>query len=98
MEVGEVEAAQSPGLRRKVQDYSWLQNMANEMVKDGRRFIPTEEIWSRPEVQQRQLSKGELSHMFSSMFNIYTADHRVDGRAVKCYVMPLESRLDSEGT
>lgn len=96
MRITELSMEQSPVVAKAVDEWGWLESVANEMYASQRDIIPTKEIYTLPIVKAHGVSKGKLSEMLNAMFNITTADKWYHKVRQKCYIMGTESVFKGE--
>jgi len=94
---------QSAGIKGKVDEWGWLENMVNtKMLKidsNGiqQEWIPQNEVMSYDEVREHHLSRTEVTHLLKELFQIENKWTSVDGKKCTAYRMPLYAQLTNAG-
>lgn len=87
----EFEAALSveeqPHMIQYKEDWKWLRLLTDEMLEDGRRYIPAAEIMNNPLVKQSQYTQIKLSNELKRQYGIKTKFVRPNGKGdqMTCY-------------
>lgn len=86
-----VEMESTPEHRRVVDEWGWLNKIADDLINRDDHFIPAEDFYYHPEVLKRQMGKRELTEKLGLLVpGLRTETKKINGYRQTVYIVPDE--------
>lgn len=82
---------ESPVVAEHRHKWGWLDPIAQQLLKDPRKWVPASEIYNHPEVRTRGIAKPVISTKLNELYGIRAEFRMIDGIRMTVYVLPEEA-------
>lgn len=95
----DVDVQSTPEHRMVVDEWGWLNKVADELIHRDEKYIPAEDFYYHPDVLARKISKRELTERLKQLIPTLRTDYKkVNGYRQSVYFIPYQERNDDAET